>query len=67
MQLELALLNLAVNARDAMPNGGDLTFRSNMITVGDANSPGLERGDYVRVQVADTGAGMSEEVRRPRA
>ena len=62
VQLELALLNLAVNARDAMPNGGDLTFRSNMIAVGDANSPGLERGDYVRVQVADTGAGMSEEV-----
>ena len=62
VQFELALLNLAVNARDAMPNGGDLTFRSNMIAVGDANSPGLERGDYVRVQVADTGAGMSEEV-----
>ncbi len=62
VQLELALLNLAVNARDAMPEGGDLTFRSNMVTVGDANSPGLERGDYVRVQVADTGAGMSEEV-----
>jgi signal transduction histidine kinase/ActR/RegA family two-component response regulator len=63
VQLELALLNLAVNARDAMPNGGDLTFRSNMVAVGDANSPGLQRGDYVRVQVADTGAGMSEDVR----
>ncbi len=48
VQLELALLNLAVNARDAMPNGGDLTFRSNMITVRDASSPGLERGDYAR-------------------
>ncbi len=63
VQLELALLNLAVNARDAMPDGGELTFRSNMVAVGDTNSPGLERGDYVRVQVADTGAGMSEDVR----
>jgi two-component system NtrC family sensor kinase len=64
-QLELALLNLAVNARDAMPDGGDLTIRSSVFVVWDADGqfPGLEPGDYVRVQVADTGMGMSDEVR----
>ncbi len=61
-QFELALMNLAVNARDAMPNGGVLT-----ITVRDDNpaeryglSKELPRGEYVRISVADTGAGMSE-------
>jgi two-component system NtrC family sensor kinase len=59
MQLEMALLNLAVNARDAMPNGGELIFR----TVAMADPEGLDAGDYVCVQVIDTGAGMPEEVR----
>jgi two-component system NtrC family sensor kinase len=65
VQLELALLNLAVNARDAMPDGGDLTIRSSVIGAWDADGPvpGLEAGDYVCVQVADTGMGMSDEVR----
>jgi signal transduction histidine kinase/ActR/RegA family two-component response regulator len=65
VQLELALLNLAVNARDAMPDGGDLTIRSSAFGVWDADGhvPGLEAGDYVRVQVSDTGMGMSDEVR----
>jgi signal transduction histidine kinase/ActR/RegA family two-component response regulator len=65
VQLELALLNLAVNARDAMTDGGEITFRVRSVTVsdGDARPPGLIAGDYVCVQSADTGAGMSEEVR----
>jgi signal transduction histidine kinase/ActR/RegA family two-component response regulator len=64
VQLELALLNLAVNARDAMPDGGDLTFRARSVSIADgaAMSSGLTAGDYVRVQITDTGTGMSEEV-----
>jgi two-component system, NtrC family, sensor kinase len=65
VQLELALLNLAVNARDAMPDGGELTFRTNAVTVGDADrqEPALNPGDYVCIQVIDTGIGMSAEIR----
>jgi signal transduction histidine kinase len=59
-ELELVVLNLAVNARDAMPNGGT-------IKIGAANVPdwddGELKGDYVRLAVADTGAGMSDEVK----
>jgi two-component system NtrC family sensor kinase len=62
VQLEMALLNLAVNARDAMPNGGSLTFRSEIVAVGDRSVSDLPPGPYVRVQVADTGVGMSAEV-----
>jgi PAS domain S-box-containing protein len=61
-QLELALMNLAVNARDAMPKGGALTItcRNETTTVrSDAPEP-LPPGQYVRIDVADTGEGMSE-------
>src|SRR5690606_23477359 len=58
-QLEVALLNIAVNARDAMPNGG-------RITISARNRPGTKdgelQGDYVEVAVADQGVGMSREV-----
>jgi signal transduction histidine kinase len=60
-QLELALLNLAVNSRDAMPDGGTLrisTSRSSQI------GKGLPPGDYVDIVVRDTGTGMTEDVRR---
>jgi PAS domain S-box-containing protein len=55
-QLELALLNLAVNARDAMPEGGTLRIETDAaVWPGDGDLPG---GDYVRLAVVDTGAGM---------
>lgn len=62
-QLQVALLNLAINARDAMPNGGTLTIRARNRTV-EANHPtlALEPGDYAEVSVQDTGVGMTEEV-----
>jgi CheY-like chemotaxis protein/anti-sigma regulatory factor (Ser/Thr protein kinase) len=63
-QLELALLNLALNARDAMPDGGDivLTAREESIEVG--HSTGLKAGQYIRLTVIDTGEGMDEETLR---
>jgi PAS domain S-box-containing protein len=63
-QLELALLNLALNARDAMPDGGDivLTAREESIEVG--HSTGLEAGQYLRLTLTDTGEGMDEETVR---
>ncbi|MDO9412615.1 MAG: PAS domain S-box protein [Pseudolabrys sp.] len=57
-QLELALINLAVNARDAMPDGGSLTIACHNETNGKAH--GMLRDDYVCVTVTDTGEGMSE-------
>jgi signal transduction histidine kinase len=64
-QLESALLNLAVNARDAMPEGGVLTLRTRKVPAGAdpivaAEEPGRE---FAAVEVSDTGQGMSEEVR----
>ncbi|WP_404337700.1 ATP-binding protein [Sphingomonas sp. MMS12-HWE2-04] len=57
-QLELALLNLSINARDAMPGGGKLTLSAAEIAVDHRNSLGLEPGNYLRVTALDTGAGM---------
>ncbi|WP_052213726.1 PAS domain S-box protein [Belnapia sp. F-4-1] len=64
-QLESALLNLAINARDAMPDGGFLTIEAVNKHLGDAQaarSRGLKPGDYVMVSVADTGSGMQPHV-----
>jgi len=59
-QLELALLNLVINARDAMPNGGRIAVSaSNEVVSARAD---LEAGEYLAITVADTGEGMSEEV-----
>lgn len=59
-QFEAALLNLAVNARDAMPDGGDLTITvANQVV--EEGKP-LPKGDYVEIAVQDTGIGMSPEV-----
>jgi two-component system, cell cycle sensor histidine kinase and response regulator CckA len=65
-QIEQVVMNLAVNARDAMPNGGKLTVTTASIIVGKnhlKNFPGLCAGDYVVITIADTGTGMSEEVK----
>ncbi len=63
-QLESALLNLAINARDAMPDGGRLIIRtSNARLEGMLSAnPALSPGDYICIEVADTGTGMSEDV-----
>ena len=61
-ELELALINLAVNARDAMPSGGTLTIAAKPIVLrGKANEEGLS-GDFVAIRVADTGEGIAPEV-----
>jgi signal transduction histidine kinase len=59
-QLEVAVLNLAINARDAMPEGGVLTFSSRPLSV--SGEPDLEAGDYIELTIADTGVGMPPEV-----
>ena len=63
-QLELALLNLAVNARDAMPLGGDLKIAADPELVGQGDPPGLGPGSYVRIVVKDSGCGMDEATLR---
>ena len=62
-QLEMAVLNLAVNARDAMPEGGVLTLSAAAETVGPGRRSALRPGDYVRLSVEDTGIGMDEATR----
>ena len=59
-QLELALLNLALNARDAMPLGGRLTISARRERIGSGKIPGLPQGDYVCIAERDTGHGMDE-------
>jgi len=64
-QLENALLNLAINARDAMPGGGGLSIESQNVLLDDdyvANVPELEPGPHVMIAVTDTGEGMPEDV-----
>jgi two-component system NtrC family sensor kinase len=60
-EFELALLNLAVNARDAMPHGGTLSITARPVTLqGKANEEGL-KGDFMAIRVADTGTGIPSE------
>ncbi len=64
-QLELAVLNLAINARDAMELGGNLIVATANVTLGAPQSPEEPpAGDYVSVCVSDNGAGMADAVRR---
>ncbi len=65
VQLEVAILNLAVNAQDAMPDGGELLIRTRNVSMVEANEavPALPPGDYAMMTISDTGHGMVPEVK----
>ena len=65
-QIQQVLLNLALNARDAMPEGGSFTItaRNATLDVDEARHRGVSYGDYVTIAVTDTGTGMTEDTRR---
>ncbi len=67
-QLELVIMNLAVNARDAMPRGGSLAMETTLVTLGVAEGKrhpnvALSPGRYVRLSISDSGMGIAPEVR----
>ncbi len=62
-QMEQVLLNLSLNARDAMPEGGVLTIETAVATLAADEIPGCEAGAYVRLTVRDTGTGMDADTR----
>lgn len=59
-QLEMAILNLCVNARDAMPDGGTLTIAARYETIAERHSSGARAGTYINLSVSDTGIGMDQ-------
>jgi len=59
-QLELAILNLSINARDAMPQGGKLSVTARRETVAEVNQRELPAGEFVRITVRDSGIGMDD-------
>jgi len=61
-QIEQVIINLAINARDAMPQGGRLTVQLESCTIEQDQNPDLAAGNYIALSVIDTGTGMSEEV-----
>jgi PAS domain S-box-containing protein len=61
-RFESALLNLVVNARDAMPEGGSITISTANVTLAERQAGSLPAGEYVRVLVRDTGSGMPPDV-----
>ncbi|WP_172123572.1 MULTISPECIES: cell cycle histidine kinase CckA [unclassified Devosia] len=65
VQLEQVVINLVVNARDAMPDGGSITIRTSNVSRAEAEAmqfDGMVAADYVLIEVQDTGTGMSQEV-----
>lgn len=60
-QLEMAILNLVVNARDAMPDGGKISLTTRNALVSDGSHPPLAPGSYVQIIVTDTGTGMDPQ------
>jgi len=61
-QVEIAVLNLAINARDAMPEGGSLTLQTQNRSIEAQDEIGLAPGDYLALSVSDTGAGMPPDI-----
>lgn len=64
-QLEQVIMNLAINAQDAMPHGGSLSIETGTVQVDEiyiAGKPGMRTGPYVRMAVSDTGEGMDEKI-----
>ena len=63
-QLELAVLNLAINARDAMPDGGSIDIKISEYQAKESD-PALQTGRYLKLSVIDTGTGMTPETLKP--
>jgi PAS domain S-box-containing protein len=63
-QIQSTILNLCINAKDAMPNGGELQIKSESLDIFDDNEYLLPSGDYIKLSISDTGTGISKEVQK---